>query len=67
MCSLSMESTRIKCYTIIVKGETQDNKRPRLAGRGGKEANMKFQDGKWWHKGKPFTTLRDALLSVWPK
>lgn len=34
--------------------------------RGGKEANMKFQNGMWWYKGKSYATLHEALVAIWP-
>lgn len=42
------------------------NSRPVQAG-GGKEADMKFQNGLWWYKGKSYTTLHEALVAIWPK
>ena len=42
-------------------------KQPVRQHRGEEVKRMKYHDGKWWYKGKAFDTLREALLSVWPK
>ncbi len=28
---------------------------------------MRYQYGFWWYMGNQYTTLHDALVSVWPK
>lgn len=42
-------------------------KAPALTHRGGKEANMKFQHGMWWYKGKSYNSLHEALTAIWPR
>jgi hypothetical protein len=40
---------------------------PRLAGRGGEEANMKYHRGKWYYQGKTYNSLHEALVANWSR
>lgn len=51
-----------------VKGDNPKTNKSRPAQRAAEGGEvMRFQNGTWSCGGKSFSTLHEALLSVWPK
>jgi len=49
----------------LSRGTPQDNKKPRLAGQGRKEADMKYIHGTWYYQGRAYESLNAALKAAW--